>query len=453
MKILFVNTNDTSGGAARAAVRIMRGVQRCGVKAQMFVKYKNSQASDIVPLSQFVPSGILYRAFDWLATRIKNKWQHYKWSPYKHTRHDSYMSDLRSTRIHGALQKIDYDIVHLHWFNERFINIDELRKIKKPIVWTLHDSWAFCGVCHYFLDCKKYQTHCEACPMLGSKKEKDYAYEIFDKKLDAYKDLDLHIVTPSRWLGDCAKNSALLRRFPVHVIPNCIDTDLYRPLSNDEIVAIAERQENAVVRRVFSEATQEKGLAKPLILYGAMQAATDRIKGFASLLSALQLLDQRGFKADFVVFGANEQELSMQFEYIKVTFVGYIRDSRVLAALYSIADVMVVPSETENLSNTIMESLSCGTPVVGFDIGGNSDMIEHKQNGYLAKEKDSEDLARGIEWCLSHNADGALSKNAREKVLNNYMIDIVSNQYKELYESFYSVKCKVYEGKYCNNQL
>ena len=130
MKVLFVNTNDTSGGAARAAVRIMRGVQQSGVEAQMFVKYKNSQASDIVPLSRFVPSSRLYKAFDWIASKIKNKWQHYKWHPYKRTKQDVYMSDLRGTRIHGALQKLDYDIVHLHWINNRFLDVDELKKIK-----------------------------------------------------------------------------------------------------------------------------------------------------------------------------------------------------------------------------------------------------------------------------------------------------------------------------------
>ena len=166
-----------------------------------------------------------------------------------------------------------------------------------------------------------------------------------------------------------------------------------------------------------------------------MNAATDRIKGFSSLLSALQLLDKKGVETNIVVFGANEQELPMQFKHINVTFVGYISDSNILAALYSIADVMVVPSLTENLSNAIMESLSCGTPVVGFDIGGNSDMIEHKQNGYLAAKRDCEDLADGIEWCIANNAEGALSKKARKKVQDNFTIDKVSEQYKQLYES------------------
>ncbi len=436
MKILFVNTNDSSGGAARAAMRIMRGVQQSGVEAQMFVKDKYSKSPDVIPLSTYTPSSNwLLDIFKWVIRKFKNRYHMFKWHPYKRTKQNVFMSDLRHSDIHGALQKLDYDIVHLHWINNRFLDIRELAKIHKPIVWTLHDSWPFCGVCHYFIDCERYQAHCGACPMLGSKKEKDLAYEVFEKKLAAYKDLNLHIVTPSRWLGDCAKKSALLGNFPVHVIPNCIDTDLFRPLTNDKILTFTERQENAAVRRVFSEATQEKRIEKSFVLYGAMNAATDRRKGFSSLLSALQLLDKQGFEANFVVFGANEQELPMQFKHINVTFVGYISDSNILAALYSIADVMVVPSLTENLSNAIMESLSSGTPVVGFDIGGNSDMIEHKQNGYLAAERDCEDLARGIEWCLKHNIDGTLSKNARKKVLDSYTTDKVSKQYKQLYET------------------
>lgn len=412
MKVLFINTNDTSGGAARAAVRIMRGVQRCGVEAQLFVKYKNSQAEDVIPLARYVPKNLWYRACDWVASKFKNKWQHHKWHPYKKTRQDAYLSDLRGTRIHGTLQKMDYDIVHLHWINERFLDLKELAKIHKPIVWTLHDSWAFCGVCHYFLDCDKYQTHCGACPMLGSKKGKDLAYEVFEKKVEAYKDLDLHIVTPSKWLGESAKKSTLFGRFPVHVIPNCIDTDLFYPMTD-----------SSTKRDI------------PFILYGAMNAASDSRKGFAYLLSALKVLDKQGFKAKLAVFGANRQDLPMAFEHIEVSFLGYVNDNKVLASIYTEADVMVVPSETENLSNTIMESLSCGTPVVAFNIGGNSDMIDHQKNGYLAKEKDSADLAKGIEWCITHNVDGVLSENARKKIMDNFTIDIVSEQYKQLYES------------------
>ena len=161
----------------------------------------------------------------------------------------------------------------------------------------------------------------------------------------------------------------------------------------------------------------------------------DRIKGFSSLLSALQILDKQGFDAHLIVFGANPQELPMQFNNIDVTFVGYINNTQTLTALYSVADVMVVPSLTENLSCAIMESLSSGTPVVAFNIGGNSDMITHQMNGYLARELNCEDMAKGILWCIEHKNDETLYDDARNKVLNNFSIGIVAEQYKSLYRS------------------
>lgn len=434
MKVLFVNTNDISGGAARAAMRIMRGVQQSGVEAQMFVKDKYSKSSDVIPLSAYAPSSNwLLDIFKWVIQKFKNRYHMFKWHPYKHTKQNVFMSDLRHTNIHGALQKLDYDIVHLHWINNRFLDIRELSKIHKPIVWTLHDSWPFCGVCHYFIDCEQYQIHCGTCPMLGSKKEHDLAYEIFEKKLAAYNDLDLHIVTPSQWLGDCAKNSALLGRFPVHVIPNCLDTELFRPLSKTEILTIAEHQQNAVVSRVLREA-MEKKREKSIILFGAMNAANDKIKGFASLLSALQLLDKQGFNARLVVFGANPQELPMKFQNIDVTFVGYIHDSTILTALYNTADVVVVPSYSEVFGQTASEAMSCGTPVVAFRCTGIQNVVE-EDCGYLAEPYSSEDLARGIQYCIDNNPNNILGKAARESAVRRFAIDVISEQYKELYLS------------------
>ena len=434
MKVLSVNTNDTYGGAARAAMRIMQGVQQHGVETQMLVKEKYTRDSAVVPLQQFIPRNILYRFADWVAQKLKNKYYHWLWRPYSKTKENVFMSDSRGTRLGGALQKLDYDVLHLHWINQRFIKLQDLPK-DKPIVWTLHDSWPFCGVCHYFLDCQLYQTHCGYCPILHSCKEKDLAYHIFEEKLRAYQDLNLHIVTPSRWLGECAKQSALFGRFPITVIPNCLETDVYCPLSKQEIderlsVALERNPALHAVKRAVGEKA-----AKPLVLYGAMNAATDRIKGFASLLSALQTLDNQRFEANLIVFGASESDLPMQFEHINVHFVGYISDTDTLVTLYNLADLMVVPSLTENLSCAIMESLSCATPICCFNIGGNGDMVEHQVNGYLTKENDAEDLAYGIRWCLENNEDGALSIAARKKVMENYTIERVGQQYAEVYSS------------------
>lgn len=434
MKVLFVNTSDMFGGAARAAIRIMHGICQQKVKAQVLVKNKLSTSTDVVALQEFVPKGKFYGAIDWVAAKVKNKWQHLQWRPYRKTKENIFMSDMRGTRLHGALQQLDYDILHLHWINQRFIKLQDLPK-NKPIVWTLHDSWPFCGICHYFIDCDLYKTHCGDCPMLHSNKEKDLAYRVFEEKVRTYKNLNLHIVTPSRWLGDCAKQSALFGQFPVTVIPNCLDTDVYRPLKDLEVNehlewAMKTNPALHVVKRVAGEKA-----AKPMILYGAMNAATDRRKGFASLLSALQMLDKQGFEANLLVFGASESDLPMQFEHIHVHFLGYISGSDTLVTLYNLADVMVVPSLTENLSCAIMESLSCATPVCCFAIGGNSDMVEHQVNGYLAKEKDSTDLANGICWCIENNKNGALSGEARKKVLRDYTKERVGRQYVELYKS------------------
>ncbi len=420
LKVLSVCTS-LGGGAGRAAYRIHQGVRNLDVDSRMLIKSGHSNDPNIITLDDFVPRNPLYRAFDWTRNKVKNKNQHFRWNRYP-DREKIFMSDLRGTALHGALQKLDYDVLHLHWINNRFVLLEDLPQ-GKPIVWTLHDSWPFCGICHYFFECKEYQWQCGCCPSLHSSDAKDLSYMVWKKKAEIYKNLDLHIVSPSRWLADCAKQSSLLKRFPVTVIPNCLDVNAFCPLNEKEI---------SPKWRSF----QEKRLTKSLVLFGAMNAAKDKIKGFANLLSALRLLELQGHSDDFelIVFGATKSELSMDVN-ISIHYVGYVYDTDELVSLYNLASVMVVPSLTENLSCAIMESLSCGTPVVAFNVGGNGDMIEHQKNGYLAKENDDSDLAEGILWCLENNVDDCLGRNGREKVLRNYTFDVVCRQYRALYGS------------------
>ena len=419
IKVLSVCTL-LDGGAGRAAYRIHQGVRNLGVDSRMLVKYKRTNDVEVVALNDFVENKPFGKTFSWVSDKFRNKIQHFQWNHYSE-RDDVYMSDLRGTDLHGALQKLDYDVMHMHWINQRFIPLRSLPK-DKPIVWTLHDSWPFCGICHYFFECEAYKQRCGCCPFLHSNKANDLSRQVWKKKAGIYKDLDLHIITPSRWMGDCAKQSSLLGGFPVSVIPNCLDVETFRPLNDKEI---SSRWRNF----------QEKRFAKPFVLYGAMNAATDKIKGFQNLLSALRYLEQKGYGDDFelIVFGADESDVSFNVN-IPICYVGWVNDAKELASLYNLADVMVVPSLTENLSCAIMESMSCATPVVAFNIGGNSDMIEHKVNGYLAKGKDDADLAEGILWCLENNTDNCLGMAGREKVLRNYTYDAVCEKYKDLYE-------------------
>ena len=412
MKILFVNTSDTQGGAARAAMRIMQAVEAEGSKVHMLVKQKTSSLANVLPLDAFLPHNSLYKAADWLATKLKNKLQHARWRPYRHSQDSNYKSDLRGTYIGGAMRSIDYDVLHLHWINLRFVRLEDL-PTDKPIVWTLHDSWPFGGVCHYFLDCQAYTQSCGCCPQLGSNHPHDLSHQVWKQKKAILSKLDLHIVCPSRWLAECARESSILKNADIRVIPNCIDTSVFRP-----------------------QAKPKADTIRPMMLFGAVNATKDRIKGFSELIEALNILDDDGYEADLVVFGAEEQELKLSFTHIRVRFEGYVQDTTHLVRLYQSADVMVVPSLTENLSCAIMEALSCGTPVCCFDIGGNRDMVKHQQNGYLAREKDISDLAIGIRSCIAHSE--AWGTSARQWVMEHYSLEIVGKQYCQLYNQIAS---------------
>ena len=413
IRVLSVCASDSSGGAARAAYRIHLAVQEYGIDSRMFVKNKGTSDDRVLSVKDFVPHNALYRAFDWVRNKVKNKWQHYQWGKYPN-KGPYFMSDLRSADIGGALRKIDYDILHLHWVNLRFLPLDKLPK-DKPIVWTLHDSWPFCGVCHLPMDCHGYEKACGCCPSLWSNDRKDLSHRVWKKKQEYYRRLDLHIVAPSRWLADCARHSSLFGSCDVRVIPNCLDTDGFCPGSREEACA-------------------RLGLdpGKRHILFGAMNAVEDRNKGFEELVEALKCISPHHLEdTDLVIFGTTRL-VPDRLGALTVHSLGMLRKQEDIVAAYRAADVTVVPSLSENLSCTVQESLSCGTPAVAFAIGGNGDLIDHQVNGYLACEKDCEDLARGIRWCL---AQENLSAPARQKVLDNYTPESVGKRYADLYRS------------------
>ncbi|MDD3320927.1 MAG: glycosyltransferase family 4 protein [Paludibacter sp.] len=417
LKILTINVSDSSGGAARAAYRIHQAVNEAGVEDLFLVKNKSLADEAVIAVDSFETKYLFSGISSYVQNKIKNKIQQARWRPYRKNE-EVFLSDLRSSSIHGALQKIDFDILHLHWINLRFLDLRELRKLNKPIVWTLHDCWPFTGICHYFYDCERYKQSCGNCPHLLSNNPNDLSAQVWKKKTNYYKGLNLHIVAPSNWLANAARESSLFAQFPVTVIPNPIDTSCFTPGSK-------------------TDACKTLGILpdKKYILFGAMNAVNDRNKGFAEFCAAMQYFELNFDveHTEVLVFGSTD-EPEMGIKSLSVKHLGMLHDQKILAA-YRTADVMVVPSLSENLSNIIMESMACGTPVVGFNIGGNADMIDHKQNGYLAQPHNPEDMANGIVWCLKNNINDELSGKARNKVLDNFTMERVSKQYVELYKS------------------
>ncbi len=415
IKVLTINISDNDGGASRSAYRIYCSTKTTGIETLFLTKNKKLSDETVLTVESFDKHKSIKAPFRWLQHKIKNKQQQAKWRLYE-KKDGFFMSDLRGSSLHGALQKIDYDILHLHWVNLRFLDIRDLKKIKKPIVWTFHDCWAFTGICHYYYDCDAYKKTCGSCPQLNSDNKHDLSYKVWKTKMEIFSKLNLHIVCPSNWLANSARESTMFKNIPVSVIPYPINSNYFAP---------GNKIESCVALNLNP--------TKNYILYGAMNSTKDPRKGFAEFKKAMQYFEKNynTENLEILVFGSNEKA---QFGLTKIEQkdLGMLNDQQLLAA-YRLSDVMVVPSLNENLSNIIMESLACGTPVVAFNIGGNADMIEHLKNGYLAQSLDIKDLAKGINFCLLNNADNGLSKAAREKVVRNFGTINVSDKYFKVY--------------------
>ncbi|RYE13894.1 MAG: glycosyltransferase, partial [Sphingobacteriales bacterium] len=318
------------------------------------------------------------------------------------------------------------DVLHLHWTNSGFQSIDNLRKLfalNKPVVWTLHDMWAFTGGCHYSGGCDHFINQCGNCWMLRNPYPKDLSHTGWLRKQDLLVvPNNITIVTCSNWLGDMARKSGLLQKFNIITIPNPIDTDIFSP------------QNQATVRKKWHIDTDKK-----VIVFGAANI-NDRRKGITYLVDALHQLknnysDTAG--VEVVIFGKNKH-FDVNTLPFKVHELNIITSAQQLADIYSMGDVFVSPAVEDNLPNMVMESLSCATPVVAFNTGGIPDMIDHLQNGYLAEYKSADDLAAGLYHVLFSGDTVAMAVASREKVLANFTNDLVAARYLNLYKSMVS---------------
>ena len=298
------------------------------------------------------------------------------------------------------------------------MQIETMAKLNVPIVWSLHDMWAFTGGCHYTQSCDRYLQSCGTCPQLGSRRQLDVSHWVWRRKRQVYRQSNLTVVALSHWLANCARESSLLKDIRVEVIPNGIDTQAYRPV------------ESKTARQLLNLPQDKK-----LILFGALKSTSNKRKGFQFLEAALSELKNSSWSDTFelVIVGANQPEDPPDFGF-KVHYLGSFSDDLSLALAYSAVDVFVAPSTQENLANTVMESLACGTPCIAFKIGGMPDMIEQGENGYLAQPFDVSDLARGIAWVIEDEERyQRLSHRAREKVETEFTLDIQAHRYAELF--------------------
>ena len=407
MRVLSVNTFDLEGGAARAAYRLHKALLSQGMDSLMLVQFKSSDDFTVVgpqtPLKKLL--GKLRFFVDSLPVRFYSKRGKNPfsacWVPF---------SDLVY-----KINVLKPDVVHLHWVAGGILRIEDLVKIKVPIVWSLHDNWGFTGGCHIMWECDRYKQSCGACPRLASIDENDLSRRIWFRKKNVFSKLPtIKIVALSKWLTYSARQSSLFKNHEVICLPNPINTELFSPFDKYQA-------------RVLFNLPKEK----KLIAFGAMNATSDINKGFKELSDALNYLSS---DYELVVFGASKPQTSQGFKQ-RVHYLGYLNDDVSLRILYNAADVTVVPSLQEAFGQTASESMSCGTPVVAFGATGLLDIVDHLITGYLAKPFDSQDLANGINWILENENSEQLSRSSRNKVMRDFDSNIVSKKYIELYKS------------------
>ncbi len=405
MRVFALNLSDSIGGAAKAAYRIHKAVGMVGVDSTLMVNRKGKVDASVIGLkSSFEKLFDKFRSGSGvLVSRIMSV-----------PNTDYHSPAIFPTSWSKKLSRPEVDIIHLHWINGEMMSIGDLGAIQKPLVWTLHDMWAFSGAEHYSSTSRWKHGYTQ------ENRPKDEAgFDLnrwtWNRKRRSWK-RPIQIVTPSHWLAECVRNSALMRGWPVEVIPNPIDVDQWTPI------------DKKLAREKFG-----LPLGVPLISFGAIGGAADPRKGFDYLRSALQLLSKVRGDLELVVFGqeAPDQEIDLGFP---IHYLGHLSSESDMQMAYSASDLLVAPSIQEVFGQTASEAHACACPAVAFEGTGLADVIEHQKSGYLAKLGDVEDLAAGISWVLeSTSRSRQLNAASRTRAVEKFSYPVIARKYQNIY--------------------
>ncbi|GAK93152.1 glycosyl transferase [Nonlabens ulvanivorans] len=427
MKILIVNTYDT-GGAANACLRLHNGLLKEGVSSKLLLLHKTKNTLNSFQFERNnIPKHEWSKRLEQLKFRIGNKFN-IEFLKRKKTDLQIVKNEREAGLDLYSLPYSDFDItqsdlfkeadlINLHWVAGFLDYKSFFKNLNKPIIWTLHDMNAFTGGEHYLEKFNGVNKH--GLPRLRnvSSIEKSYSAKYLNVKMDSLTNFDnLTIVSPSKWLQNEAKQSTLFQQKTVHLIPYGLDIKLFHARDKS-----------------FSRELFDIPLDKKVILFVADSVDNGR-KGFIYLKNALELL-----KDDDVIccsIGKNMPDLEST---INIHHLGYFNDERIISLIYSLADVFVIPSIMDNLPNTVLESLLCGIPVIGFPVGGIPDMIDEGKNGLIASELSVESLKNTIEKFLTNGVE--LTRNQiRENAVDKYDESIQATKYVNLFKEILSNK-------------
>ncbi|WP_447600699.1 glycosyltransferase family 4 protein [Nitrospira sp. Nam80] len=416
LRVVHLSTFDITGGAARAAYRLNAGLREAGIQSSMFVREARTKDDSVIA---FQPTNSVFGRVERRIRRIHIQRRMRDSIRVKGKEFEPFRVDRSEYGTDVVSQLPACDILNLHWVVDflDYPSFFESMPEGMRMVWTLHDMNPFTGGCHYDLGCGRYLTRCHQCPQLESQQDNDLAAQIWDRKKTLFERIGsdrLHIATPSSWLAEEVKRSPLLNHFDVSVIPNGVDLENFAPRNKQS------------ARDVFGIPQKAK-----VVLFVADGLPLHR-KGFGTLVEALDRLSQRVPNVCVVCVGHNDPPPGLRVPWIHL---GYVSNDRLLSNIYSAADVFVIPSFQDNLPNTVLESMACGTPVVGFAVGGIPDMIQHGKTGLLAPPSDAVSLGTAITELLK-NTERRLtfSANCRRVAVHRYSLARQAIRYYELYQ-------------------
>ncbi|AWW49201.1 glycosyltransferase family 4 protein [Polynucleobacter paneuropaeus] len=404
MNVTHLSHSDSSGGAARAAYRIHRALLDANLNSSLLV-----DSSTIDDSTVSAPYSSIRKLRNLVAPQAVKFFRKFITTSNLALHSPCITPSARVVELNNS----PADIVHLHWIAWEMLSISDIGKIKKPIVWTLHDMWAFCGAEHVTPEFRWREGY--------HKNNRPYYEGGFDlnrwtwKRKVKHWSRPMHIVAPSSWLGQCAMESQLMRDWPISVIHNPLNLNIWSPVPKN-------------ISRTLLGLPQDI----PLVMFGAMGGGLDPNKGFDLLIDALRHLSGEGVYFEVVIFGQSEPPIKRDLNFV-THYLGHLNDDLSLRLAYSAADLMVVPSRIESFGQTASEAHACGTPVVAFNIGGLRDIVDHKSTGYLAEPYDTIDLAAGINFVLKNSSKSQLGLAARIKAERCFDAKIISKKYRDIY--------------------
>lgn len=405
IKVVHIGTEISNSSAP---LRIHKAVKGVGVDSKIVTLKSSVSRDDIYEVKRH----FLYRCLNKIISYKEN----YLLGKFKEKENVPFSFGQMGISITKNKMIQQADILHLHWINGQFLSYKEINKLAnmgKTIVWTFHDSWPMTGGCHVRYGCDRFMQACGCCPELHSTKQNDITNRIMRKKHKYFAGENMVIVCPSKWMCKNVKCSSVFSKCRIKKIGNPLDL------------------------RTFCNHKQQVMDDKIRILFGASGALELEYKGYKYFVEALNYIKEKhsdiANRIVIQIFGTQNSSFE-GLEGFKSEALGYIQTEEEMAKVYGQADIYVFPSIDDNLPGTVMESLACETPVVAFETGGVPEMVQHKENGYVAQYKNAIDLAEGILWVIGNNQGNSLGTLGRKFIEKNFEMQCIGQKYYELYK-------------------